>query len=62
MFQFAVTVGYISGIVHKLMYSNDFVLYLYFLNLTMITIDTILCLRNRKLDRQRAALAKAPLE
>jgi len=55
MFQFAVTVGYLSGIVHKLLYSNDLVVWLYVLNLVMISIDTALCIRNRRLDRQRAA-------
>lgn len=53
MFQIAVTVGYISGIIHKVLYSNDIVLYLYILNLVMISIDTALWFRNRKLDKQR---------
>lgn len=55
MFQFAITIGYISGIIHKALFSNDLVLWLYVLNLIMITIDTVLCLRNRKLDKLRAA-------
>ena len=54
MFQFAVLAGYVCGIIHKILYSNDFVLYLYILNVTMVGVDTILCLRNRRLDRERA--------
>ena len=54
MFQFAVLAGYICGITHKILYSNDLVLYLYILNFVMVSIDTCLCLRNRRLDRQRA--------
>jgi len=57
MFQIAVTVGYISGIIHKVLYSNDIVLYLYILNLVMISVDTALWFRNRKLDKQREAAA-----
>ena len=54
MFQWAILVGYICGITHKILYSNDIVLYLYILNLVMVAIDTVLYLRNKKLDRQRA--------
>ena len=54
MFQWAILVGYICGIIHKILYSNDIVLYLYILNLVMVAIDTVLYLRNKKLDRQRA--------
>ncbi len=59
MFQLAVTVGYISGIIHKLLYSNDFVLYLYILNLVMISIDTALWFRNHRLDAEREAAVRA---
>ena len=54
MFQWAILVGYICGIIHKILYSNDIVLYLYILNFVMVAIDTVLYLRNKKLDRQRA--------
>ena len=54
-FQWAILVGYICGITHKLMYSNDVVLYLYILNFMMVSVDTILYYRNRRLDREREA-------
>ncbi len=54
VFQFVVLFGYVCGIVHKLLYSNDIVLYLYILNFLMIGADTLLVLRNRRLDRERA--------
>lgn len=50
-FQWAIIVGYVCGIINKLLYSNDVVLYLYLLNLLMVSADTALCLRNRRLDR-----------
>lgn len=50
-FQWAIIFGYACGIIHKLLYSNDIVLYLYILNLTMVSVDTGLYLRNRRLDR-----------
>lgn len=54
MFQWAILAGYICGIIHKLLNSNDIVLYLYILNFVMVSIDTALYFRNKKLDRQRA--------
>lgn len=53
-FQWAIMIGYVCGITHKILYSNDIVLYLYILNLVMVSIDTVLFYRNRNLDRQRA--------
>ena len=35
-FQWAIIFGYVCGIIHKLIYSNDVVLYLYVLNLLMV--------------------------
>jgi hypothetical protein len=54
IFQWAILVGYICGITHKLLYSMDVVLALYILNFLMVATDTILIYRNRKLDRLRA--------
>ena len=50
-FQWAIIFGYVCGIIHKLIYSNDVVLYLYVLNLLMVSTDTVLCYRHRRLDR-----------
>ncbi|MBQ6896857.1 MAG: hypothetical protein IJN69_06585 [Oscillospiraceae bacterium] len=52
-FQWAILIGYVCGIIHKILYSNDIVLYLYIINLLMVTIDTCLYFRNRHLDRER---------
>ena len=54
LFQWAIIIGYICGIIHKILYSNNIVLYLYILNLLMVSFDTVLYFRNKKLDRQRA--------
>lgn len=56
-FQWAILFGYICGITHKILYSNDFVLYLYILNFIMVGIDTFLYFRNRRLDREREKAA-----
>ncbi len=53
LFQWAILLGYICGIVHKLLYSRDVVLFLYVLNFVMVAIDTVLYFRNKQLDRQR---------
>ena len=54
LFQWAIIIGYICGIIHKILYSNNIVLYLYILNLLMVSFDTVLYFRNKKLDRQQA--------
>ena len=54
IFQWAILVGYICGITHKLLYSMDIVLALYILNFLMVATDTILIYRNRRLDKLRA--------
>lgn len=55
-FQWAILVGYVCGITHKLLYNNDVVLYLYIVNFVMVAVDTVLYYRNRRLDlaRERA--------
>ena len=53
LFQWAILLGYICGIIHKILYSCDVVLLLYILNFLMVSIDTALYFRNRRLDRQR---------
>lgn len=45
-FLFVVLAGYIFGMIHKLLYSFDIVLYLYIANLLMVITDIILYFRN----------------
>lgn len=42
LFMSIVVVGYSFGIIHKILYSYDWVLYLYILNLCMVSIDILL--------------------
>ncbi|NLI54147.1 MAG: hypothetical protein GX417_07445 [Clostridiales bacterium] len=55
LFTITVIVGYIAGIIHKILYQYDFVLYLYVLNMAMATTDLLLWLRNRRLEKAHAA-------
>ncbi|MCK9287617.1 MAG: hypothetical protein M0P29_08670 [Sphaerochaetaceae bacterium] len=48
LFQIVVFTGYVSGIIHKLLFSLDIVLVLYCLNLVMVGIDTTLLLYYKK--------------
>ena len=43
--------GYVAGIANKLFYRFDNVIYLYFLNMLMVSIDTALWFRNKKRER-----------
>jgi hypothetical protein len=45
-FLFIVLAGYAAGIVHKLLYSHDAVIYLYILNTLMVFADILLFYRN----------------
>ncbi len=57
-FLLVIAVGYVAGILHKLVYHLDPVIYLYALNALMVSVDIILYLRNRLL-RVRESLAAA---
>ena len=43
--------GYIAGILHKVFYQYDLVIYLYILNLFMVSTDFLLYLRNSRLAK-----------
>jgi hypothetical protein len=47
-FMLVVGMGYVSGIVHKVLYSFDWVTALYALNLVMVATDCALCWRFKK--------------
>jgi len=49
LFLVIVFVGYISGILHKINYNFDNVIYLYILNAIMVGIDILLYMRNKGL-------------
>lgn len=42
IFMIIIIIGYIMGIIHKLLYNNDFVLYLYILNALIVSFDLFL--------------------
>lgn len=52
IFLLVLVVGYIFGIIHKILYSKDIVLFLYSLNGIMVLIDIGLFLRNRRYEKK----------
>jgi hypothetical protein len=42
VFMGIVIIGYLSGVIHKIFYSMDWVLYLYILNMVMVVFDMLL--------------------
>lgn len=52
-FLIIVLVGYVAGILHKLFYQYDMVIYLYILNFIMVSIDFILYLQNSRLHHSQ---------
>lgn len=49
-FLFVVLIGYSSGILHKLIYNFDSVIYLYVLNFCLVLTDIILYFRNKRIN------------
>jgi hypothetical protein len=49
IFLWIVLAGYVSGIIHKLLYNRDAVIVLYTLNSILVLIDIALYYRNRRL-------------
>ena len=45
LFMSIVAVGYISGIIHKILHSRDWIIWLYALNLAMVLFDLFLYFR-----------------
>lgn len=51
-FLFIVLAGYISGIIHKLLYNNDAVIYLYLINLFMVFADIAVYYKNNLVNEK----------
>jgi hypothetical protein len=54
-FLLIIEVGYICGMINKVVVNYDFVFWLYLLNFMMVGMDVCLYFRNRKLDARRTA-------
>ena len=52
VFLFIVFIGYIAGILHKVLFNYDLVIILYGINAVMVSIDILLYFRNRKHDKE----------
>jgi len=52
VFLWVVLIGYAAGVIHKLQYNLDKVIFLYLLNSVMVSIDIALYYRNRWLLQQ----------
>ncbi len=46
-----ILLGYLSGIIHKVLYARNWVVWLYILNALMVSVDLGLWFRNRSLER-----------
>ena len=54
LYLFVIVAGYGAGIVHKLLNSRDLVIFLYALNMCMVSADIVLWFRNARLARRTA--------
>ncbi len=52
-FLIIIVIGYIMGIMHKVFYNFDAVVYLYLFNGLMVGVDIGLYLRNRRIGREQ---------
>lgn len=51
VFLMVLILGYLAGIVNKILYHYDVVLFLYMLNATMVSVDACLWVRNRRYEK-----------
>jgi len=54
VFLVIVIIGYIAGITNKILTGIDYVIYLYILNTVMVTIDSLLYIRNKRYEKSVA--------
>ena len=59
-FLVTVFIGYVSGVIHKLLYSYDPIIMLYVLNGVLVFLDICLYFRNAHLMRRAAAVQNGP--
>lgn len=52
LFMIIILIGYIFGILHKILYSFDFVIYAYIFNFIMVSVDVALYFYNRSLEKK----------
>ncbi|RKY56866.1 MAG: hypothetical protein DRP93_00435 [Candidatus Neomarinimicrobiota bacterium] len=52
LFMIIVMVGYIAGVLHKIYFDHDLVIYLYGLNFFMVAVDVVLYFRNRAKEKK----------
>ena len=52
LFMIIVMVGYIAGVLHKIYFDHNLVIYLYGLNFLMVAVDVTLYLRNRAEEKK----------
>ena len=51
LFMIIVMCGYIAGVLHKIFFNFDLVMYLYAFNFLMVAVDVVLYLRNKKEEK-----------
>ncbi|UCD09040.1 MAG: hypothetical protein JSU79_11935 [Dehalococcoidales bacterium] len=51
VFLFIILIGYLAGLLHKILYNFDMVIVLYGINAVMVSIDILLYFRNRRYER-----------
>jgi hypothetical protein len=59
IFLYIVLIGYIAGIIHKVLHSQDWIIALYSLNGLMVLMDIVLYYRNWKFSQAQVTLKSA---
>ena len=59
LFMVVVAVGYVAGIANKLVYDFDGVIYLYLLDLALVSTDMVLYSRNRRREMRIVTASQA---
>lgn len=54
LFMSLIIIGYVAGCIHKILYSRDFVFWLYLLNTLLVACDLVLCLYYQQKNKRNA--------
>ena len=60
LFMIIILIGYVFGMLHKILYSFDFVIYAYIANFLMVGVDICLYFRNCSLERKAEGDREVP--
>lgn len=61
LFLWLVIIGYLAGMIHKILHNFDWVIYLYLLNMVLVSVDAFFYYRYKKPKALKSLTFKSPV-